>query len=626
MNAQTGPPRFSIFTQGSAYNSQTEIARLGYLSGWTVHDVAEYGFGFGDANHYATYDPTNGLSIKGSITIENPGDINTSDLTNGAGWTVGATWGTDLNSIPTRLADTPGGAGLYLSSDHLGYYNGSTWQTYMDNSGLFYLTGADSSDYLTWNPATNSLSITGSITIENPEDISELWDLYGADGQVVVDSHFDKTAARVAALNDSGGWWYSTSTTEISICATCGPDSDTALQMTSNASSNVIVYASRPGTSVYDRAFRKNDVAVFRFRAKFSADYSGALYAEIPELDASGTVLSWTAATITTNTSATWDWFTVAIQATNADCRSVRFGFMRASAGAGTAYITDVSIEINRSTTADGLVSMPAVPAGGGLYLGSNYLGYHDGANWTTYMDSNGDFYLAGASDNYFQWDASTETLTAAGWTFNAAAIIKDTGVAATSAGMSPADYPFYAGQTYANRASAPFRVTPAGYLYASNANISGTLTSSAGTIGNFTLSSLYLTSPSGMRLNADQDRIDWNSGSVYLENKYSGIYAYPSLNTPSLSVSGSVDLYTGGLFGTTLSISSTIAKVTGKLWVTDETELDGSLNHDGSYIGFFGTAPAAQQTVTGSRGANAALASLLTALANYGIIVDSST
>jgi hypothetical protein len=42
--------------------------------------------------------------------------------------------------------------------------------------------------------------------------------------------------------------------------------------------------------------------------------------------------------------------------------------------------------------------------------------------------------------------------------------------------------------------------------------------------------------------------------------------------------------------------------------------------------VGFQGTAPIVKPTVTGSRGGNAALASLLTALANYGLIVDSSS
>jgi hypothetical protein len=45
------------------------------------------------------------------------------------------------------------------------------------------------------------------------------------------------------------------------------------------------------------------------------------------------------------------------------------------------------------------------------------------------------------------------------GWTINSAYLAKDTGTAATSAGMAPSDYPFYSGATYANRATAPFFV-----------------------------------------------------------------------------------------------------------------------------------------------------------------------
>jgi hypothetical protein len=42
--------------------------------------------------------------------------------------------------------------------------------------------------------------------------------------------------------------------------------------------------------------------------------------------------------------------------------------------------------------------------------------------------------------------------------------------------------------------------------------------------------------------------------------------------------------------------------------------------------VGFNSAAPIAKPTVTGSKGANAALASLLTALASYGLVTDSST
>ena len=51
-----------------------------------------------------------------------------------------------------------------------------------------------------------------------------------------------------------------------------------------------------------------------------------------------------------------------------------------------------------------------------------------------------------------------------------------------------------------------------------------------------------------------------------------------------------------------------------------------GNLNHDGANIGLFGTAPTSKKTVTGSRGGNAALASLLGQLALYGLITDSTS
>lgn len=49
---------------------------------------------------------------------------------------------------------------------------------------------------------------------------------------------------------------------------------------------------------------------------------------------------------------------------------------------------------------------------------------------------------------------------------------------------------------------------------------------------------------------------------------------------------------------------------------------LDGTANK----IGFFGATPAVKATVSGAKGSNAALGSLLTALAAYGIVTDSST
>lgn len=46
---------------------------------------------------------------------------------------------------------------------------------------------------------------------------------------------------------------------------------------------------------------------------------------------------------------------------------------------------------------------------------------------------------------------------------------------------MASLDFPFYAGKKYTDRATAPFRVTPAGELYATSATITGAITAGVG-------------------------------------------------------------------------------------------------------------------------------------------------
>jgi hypothetical protein len=65
--------------------------------------------------------------------------------------------------------------------------------------------------------------------------------------------------------------------------------------------------------------------------------------------------------------------------------------------------------------------------------------------------------------------------------------LVRDTGADATSAGLAPDDYPFYAGAIYTSRAAAPFRVTPA-----------GALTATSGAIGGWTLAATSLTDTAG--------------------------------------------------------------------------------------------------------------------------------
>ena len=189
--SESNAPYMSIFTHaGSPWSSITTHLRLGNLNGFLGYSSDLYGIAIGEATKYLKYDPTNGMRIAGDITITAGSGIgNLSDAgalaekdsvdydteVSGAekpddNATVGATWGTDLGNIPATLG-TESGAGLYLGATYMGYYDSSTWKTYMDSSGNFYLGGVDGS--LQWNGSdltvNNSHLVFGQI-FGNGED------------------------------------------------------------------------------------------------------------------------------------------------------------------------------------------------------------------------------------------------------------------------------------------------------------------------------------------------------------------------------------------------------------------------------------------------------------------------
>lgn len=95
---------------------------------------------------------------------------------------------------------------------------------------------------------------------------------------------------------------------------------------------------------------------------------------------------------------------------------------------------------------------------------------------------------------------------------------------------------------------------------------------------------------------------------------------------TGTLTVSGATSL------GSTLAVTgaATVASLTTS--GTGAVNIGGPLNHDGSTAGFFGTAPATKQAVTGALStvldapAKAVLTSIIAALTAYGLTTNSTT
>ena len=117
------------------------------------------------------------LSIRGDITVTNTQDFitptdtgsftkneSTQSLENPTIYSFGPDASFTLEGV------TPSTSGLYLGSGNMGYYDNpsSSWKTYMDDSGRFYLGGTGGA--LQWNGS--QLSIEGDITVTNTGDFA----------------------------------------------------------------------------------------------------------------------------------------------------------------------------------------------------------------------------------------------------------------------------------------------------------------------------------------------------------------------------------------------------------------------------------------------------------------------
>ncbi len=164
---------------------------LGYWDGseWDVYISSGGLFQFkGDSDNYVQWDGST-LNVKGAITIQSGSGIsNLSDAGSlatgddlddvGDGSTYKRTTenektgagraysGLDSSNrlvtavLPGTNIGTPGGSGLYLGGDYMGYYSGSQWQSFIKSDGTFTFRG-DASNYVSWNGST--LTVRGAL-------------------------------------------------------------------------------------------------------------------------------------------------------------------------------------------------------------------------------------------------------------------------------------------------------------------------------------------------------------------------------------------------------------------------------------------------------------------------------
>lgn len=154
--------------------------------------------------------------------------------------------------------------------------------------------------------------------------------------------------------------------------------------------------------------------------------------------------------------------------------------------------------------------------SGGGLYLGSDKLGYYDGGAWKTYMDNNGQFFLGGTSGN-LTWDGTNllinGTVTAsAGFigTPTTGFNIEANYIGNGKTSLSGSNDGIYIGTDgIALGADNVFKVTDSGNITATNASITGSINAGNGQIAGWNLDGNKLVSANeSMSLDSANEKI----------------------------------------------------------------------------------------------------------------------
>jgi len=269
------------------------------------------------------------------------------------------------NTAVTRSVDasgkiafnpTPSGTGLFMSADNLGYYDTDTWKTYMSSSGDFYLAGSGNNG-LSWDGS--DLSVDGTIVARDGSiggiELAAQSMYIGTGTYDNSNTPFFVSSSGKFSLGDKFVWDGTNLTIEGSITIT-------------NAT-----YATQADL---DSATGSLETSISNTAATASAEASAAQSAAETYTDNNAVGNSTTSSMLSPYT-------------TNAATSSLVNPTSYAFGGDAFALATNT--------------------AAAGLNLTSQYLGYHDGTNFKSYMDSSGNFYLSnqGTGSDALTWDGA---------------------------------------------------------------------------------------------------------------------------------------------------------------------------------------------------------------------------
>jgi len=161
----------------------------------------------------------------------------------------------------------------------------------------------------------------------------------------------------------------------------------------------------RPGDSFWIKA---------RVYESSSLNGSIGLFFQIDGMDKDGSPTAWNSTGELTTTRDAWTDVKAKITVTGTDTVKGTFNlylYSNNTTGFAKCNYLYVGRQDPDAQPTAGAIDGNAAPSGAGLYLGADYMGFYNGAAWKTYMDSSGNFYLTGVSDNALAWNGTILSL-----------------------------------------------------------------------------------------------------------------------------------------------------------------------------------------------------------------------
>jgi len=301
-----------------------------------------------------------------------------------------ADW-TYLSNIPVRYSTPSSTPGLFCDSTHMGYFDGSGWNTYMDSAGNFALGSQDGvNPGMYWNQRTGELNIWGQINASRG-DIA---------GWAAEASQFSKSSGNnemIISSADMSIIFNYSNTLRLSISGNVIPAIATLLMTNpSSASLTGSLATSGNGTSqtFYSSTFSLTSQAVITLTSTFSYSNNAAspcihISGTIYLCNSSGNVLDTIGSfdkTGDTNTYST----TFNVSKTTTSTGTVRFKYVYS--------VTDSSRDANDLNNVPGTATVSATTVSISYSSTATYLG-RDGL--ASYWGSSKYFYLSSTDSSY---------------------------------------------------------------------------------------------------------------------------------------------------------------------------------------------------------------------------------